>query len=235
MHKKKIIFLLLLLFVTTIFINFQFNKEGFNSDYPQSNYVPSTDSPIPTAMDGTAYLSPNSNGDCPKGFQRNINDPESLCHGGCKEGKFYKVDDNIYGCVKLNQKYPQIKYQDYLLAYDKKTYYVSPTTEATCPKIFNLDTTTGLCHTKCKNDEKFYGEIGCAKLNTAYSQTQYDGSDNPYPLAQDSITNFVSPTSMALCPKGFSLDYSSGLCHNKCPPGKKFNGEVSGSSIIGCN
>jgi len=210
-------------------------KEGFNNEYPESKYSPNTELHLPMALDGKTYVSPDSNGKCPEGMERDINDIDSLCNGGCDQGKFYKVDDVVYGCMLLNKDYPQIKYPKHILADDKKTFYVSPTVDARCPKFFNLDTKTGLCHTKCGENEKFYGTLGCALLNTAYSQSQYDGSDNKYPYAEDNITQFVSPTSTAVCPNGFVLDYSNGLCHTKCPSGTKFNGEPSGSSIIGCH
>lgn len=211
--------------------------EGFNTDYPQKKYSPSTDKPIPSALDGTSYISPDSNGDCPSGFERDETDPNSLCHGGCNQGKFYNVDKNVYGCVILNNDYPQQNYSSasYPFAQDKKTNIVSPNIDATCPKYFNLDIRSGLCYTTCKEGQTFYGEIGCALLNTQYSQTEYDGSNNPYPIAEDGNTKFVSPTSNALCPKNFSLDYSSGLCYTECPTGTKFNGNKSGSSIIGCH
>lgn len=209
--------------------------EGFNNQYPETKYIPHTEVPIPNALDGTPYLSPYSNGKCPEGMVRNINDPDSLCNRECKQGKFYKVDDTVYGCVSLNTDYPQINNPKYVLADDQKTYFVSPTIDAVCPNLFNLDTKTGLCHTKCGENEKFYGKIGCVSLNTKYPQSQYDVSNNPFPYTEDTQTQFVSPTSSALCPKGFYLDYSSGLCHTKCPSDKKFNGETSGASIIGCN
>lgn len=232
MYKIIIIFLLFVLF---LLFGFVYIKEGFNTQYPESKYSPNTELQIPIALDGKPYISPDSNGKCPKGMVRDINDIDSLCNGGCNEGKFYKVDDTVYGCMLLNKNYPQTKYPKYVLADDKKTYYVSPTMDARCPKFFNLDPKTGLCHTKCGDKEQFYGKIGCALLNTTYSQGQYDGSNNPYIYAEDNTTQFVSPTSSAMCPKGFYLDYSSGLCHTKCPSGKKFNGETSGLSIIGCN
>jgi len=231
MYQK--ILIIILLFI--LFVLFIYTREGFNNEYPQSNYSPNSEEPLPVALDGTTYVSPDSNGKCPKGMVRDISDKESLCNGGCDQGKFYKLDKTVYGCLLLNTDYPQMRYPKNILADDKKTYYVSPTVDAECPRMFNLDKKTGLCHTKCKENEKFYGNIGCILLNTKYSQSKYDGSDNPYPYTEDKITQFVSPTSNALCPKGFYLDYSSGLCYTKCPSGKKFNSEMSGESIIGCN
>jgi len=234
MYQKIII--IIILFVLFVLFGLFAYTEGFNNEYPESNYTPNTELQFPMALDGkTTYVSPDSKGNCPEGMKRDINDIDSLCNGGCDQGKFYKADDIVYGCMLLNKDYPQIKYPKYILADDKKTYYVSPTIDARCPKLFNLDTKTGLCHTKCGEKEQFYGTLGCSLLNTNYSQGQYDGSNNPYLYAEDNITQFVSPTSTAVCPKGFVLDYSSGLCHTKCPSGKKFNSETSGSSIIGCN
>ena len=230
MYQKIII--IILLFV--LFVLFIYTREGFNNDYPESKYSPNSELQLPMALDGTTYVSPDSEGNCPEGMQRDLTDIDSLCNGGCKQGKFYRVDDTVYGCILLNKDYPQHKYPKNILADDKKTYYVSPTSDARCPKFFDLDTKSGLCHTKCRENANFYGTLGCALLNTTYSQGQYDGSDNPYPYAEDNTTQFVSPTSTAVCPKGFYLDYSSGLCHTKCPSGKNFNGETSGSSIIGC-
>jgi len=230
MYQKIIIFLLFVLFGL-----FLYTTEGFNNQYPETKYIPNTEVPLPTALDGTPYVSPYSNGTCPEGMIRNINDPDSLCNRGCKNGNFYKVDDIVYGCVSLNTEYPQINNPTHVLADDKKTYIVSPTIDATCPKFFNLDTKSGLCHTKCGENEKFYGKIGCVALNTKHPQSQYDVSKNEFPYAEDNTTQFVSPTSTAVCPNGFALDYFSGFCHTKCSSNKKFNGELSGSSIIGCN
>lgn len=233
--KQMPIFLIGLAFIAFIIITYK-TYEGFNSDYPQKKYSPSTDKPIPNALDGTRYISPDSNGDCPSGFERDQSKSESLCHAPCEKGSFYNVDNKIYGCVLLNKKYPQEKYstETYPYAEDKKTNIVSPSIDGRCPKFFELDIKTGLCHTKCNKEEMFYGNIGCLKINTNYSQTNYDGSRNPYPIAEDSKTKYVSPTSSALCPKKFSLDYISGLCYTDCPAATKFNGTKSGSSIIGC-
>jgi len=210
--------------------------EGFNTDYPQSRYKPSTSTPIPTALDGTPYLSPDKTGACPSDYQRDETNPNSLCHAPCKEGKFYKTEGHTYGCVLLNTDYPQSNYSKatYPFAQDTKTNIVSPSIDAICPKYFDLDLRSGLCYTKCKEGETFYGEVGCAKLNTYYPQSSYDGT-NPQPTAADGTTKYVSPTSTAKCPKNFVLDYTSGLCHTECPSGTKFNGNKSGSSIIGCN
>ena len=232
MYQKIIIILLFLLFL--LFGSFAY-IEGFNDKHPEKKYIPYTDVPIPTAIDGTPYLSPYSNGNCPEGMVRNMNDPDSLCNRECKQGEFYKVDDIMYGCLSLNKDYLQINHPTYVLADDEKTYFVSPTVDAVCPKLFNLDTTSGLCHTKCGENEKFYGKLGCISLNTKYPQSKYyDLSKNPLPYAEDNTTQFTSPTSNAECLKGFILDYSSGLCHTKCRPNKKFNGQESGTSILGC-
>ena len=237
-----------MLFIIFILFVFMFGLiktyEGFNTDYPQSRYSPSTKTPIPTALDGTPYLSPDTNGNCPSTFERNKTESNSLCHASCKEGDFYYDDDQVYGCVLLNNLYPQTKYskENYPFAEDKKTNIVSPTIDAKCPKYFDLDIRSGLCHTKCSEGNKFYGQAGCALLNTNYLQTTYDGSDNvhdasdnPYPIAADGTTTYISPTSNAICPKNYSLDYNSGLCHTECPSGTKFDGKKSGSNIIGCN
>lgn len=251
--KNLILFLLVLLFllILLIFI-FKENKifEGlseYNTDFPQINYSPNNDNPIPTALDGTAYISPDSTGQCPKGFERDQSDINSLCHGKCKPGQnFYKLDSTVYGCVALNRDYDQKNYspsnnKPYPIADDTKTSYVSPNLDAKCPVHFKLDTKSGLCHTACTNKQLFYGMnpysksvIGCTLISTAYPQTQYDGSDNHYPITNDGTTQYVSPTSNALCPKNFVLDYPSGLCHTQCKDNKKFNGDKSGNSIIGC-
>lgn len=211
--------------------------EGFNSDYPQSRYSPSTNTPIPIALDGTSYLSPDKNGNCPNGFERDQSNSNSLCHPACKEGEFYYDDNKVYGCVLLNKLYPQTKYskENYPFAEDQKTNIISPTIDAKCPKYFDLDIRSGLCHTKCNEENKFYGKAGCAKLNTNYLQTTYDGTNNPYPITSDGTTTYVSPTSNAICPTNFVLDYKSGLCHTECPSGTKFSGDKSGSTIVGCN
>lgn len=210
--------------------------EGFNSDFPQKNYSPNTDKPLPTALDGSSYMSPNSDGKCPDGFERNLNDDNSLCHPKCNFGKFYSTKDKVYGCVSLNKKYPQEEYvkSNFPYAKDKKTSIVSPTSEGICPQNFELDIKSGLCHTKCIENGTFYGEMGCLILNTKFPQSEYDGSNNQYLLAQDQKTKIVSPTSAALCPTGFTLDYTYGLCHTECPARTKFNGTVSDATVIGC-
>ena len=230
-----IIFVLLCIFIMITYKTY----EGFNIDYPQNHYSPSTDKPIPTALDRiTSYMSPDSAGECISGFQRDKTNENSLCHSQCKENeKFYHVNKNVYGCLILNKEYSQEKYSssNYPLAEDKKTNIVSPNIDGTCPNYFNLDIKSGLCYTKCTNDaQTFYGKVGCVKLNTEYSQSKYDGTANPYPIAEDGNTRFVSPNSSGICPTNFFLDYSKGLCHNECQSGKKFNGDKSGSSIIGC-
>jgi hypothetical protein len=232
----KPIFILFILFIFIFMIGIK-TYEGFNSDFPQSRYSPSTTTPIPTALDGTPYLSPDKNGNCPSEFERDQSNPESLCHGVCKQGNFYYKDNKAYGCVLLNKDYPQTNYskENFPFAKDQKTNIVSPTIDATCPKYFDLDLKSGLCYTKCNGDTTFYGEVGCLKLNTKYSQTIYDASKNPYPIAADNETKYVSPTSSAKCPDDFSLDYKSGLCYTECPSGKKFSGDKSGSTIVGCN
>jgi hypothetical protein len=237
--KMKInIILILFLLILLFFLFFVYKTyEGFNSEYPQSRYKPSTTTAMPTALDGTPYVSPDKNGACPSDFERDQTNPKSLCHAVCKEGKFYHIDNKVYGCVLLNTAYPQTNYSTatYPYAKDNKTNIVSPTIDAKCPNYFDLDLRSGLCYTKCNGDDIFYGEAGCAKLNTKYLQTIYDGSDNPYPIAADGTTKYISPTSTASCPNKFSLDYSSGICHTECPSGTKFNGKNSGSTIIGCN
>jgi hypothetical protein len=235
-----IIFVLLFLFLGITYKTYErfegFN-EGFNTDFPRENYSPRTKIPIPVAMDGTPYMSPNSDGDCPIGYTRDKNDENSLCHGGCEQGKFYNVDENIYGCVVLNNDYPRDNYpdKDYPFAYDKKTNIVSPTSNARCPYNFKLDIRSGLCHTRCSNDDQtFYGKYGCAAINKNYPQTEYDGSNNPYPVANDNVTKYVSPSTNLYCPSGFKFDYESGLCYTDCSGGTKFSGKQSGSTIPGC-
>lgn len=225
--------MLLIIFILFIVI-FGFIKtyEGFNTDFPQSKYKPNRTTPIPTAVDGTPYLSPDEKGNCPNGFQRDQNDPNSLCHGACQRGNFYyddsKVFSNAYGCVQLNTSYPQTNYSkgDFPFASDGKTNIVSPTVDAKCPKFFDLDLNTGLCYTKCDVGHNFYGAIGCVKLNTSYPQSSYNNK-NPFPTADDG-TRYVSPTASATCPNGFLLDYRSGLCNTPCPAGKKFSGDQTG-------
>ncbi len=236
--KRKNRYIIAVALFLFLFLCFLYKTyEGFNSDYPQSRYKPSTTTAIPTALDGTPYISPNKDGSCPPDFVRDQTETNSLCHISCKEGKFYNTDKKVYGCVLLNTEYPQTNYSSasYPLAKDNKTNIVSPTIDAKCPNYFNLDLRSGLCYTKCKEDYTFYGEVGCAKLNTSYLQHAYDGSDNPYPIAGDGETKYVSPTTTAICPDNFSLDYSSGICHTECPSGTKFNGKKSGSTIVGCN
>jgi hypothetical protein len=231
--KIYIVVILIFIFLCLVYKTY----EGFNSDYPQSRYKPATDTAMPTALDGTPYVSPDKNGLCPSEFERDENNPNSLCHASCKEGKFYNSDTKVYGCVLLNTAYPQGNYSNetYPVAKDSKTKIVSPTIDAKCPKYFDLDLRSGLCYTKCNDDYKFYGEAGCAKLNTSYSQNNYDDIENPYPIAADGTTKYVSPTSTVTCPNKFSLDYSSGICHTECPSGTKFDGKKSGSTITGCN
>lgn len=234
---KSISMLLIIFILFIVIIGLIKTYEGFNTDFPQSRYSPSTKTPIPTALDGTPYLSPDSNGNCPSSFERNTNDSNSLCHPSCKEGEFYYNDSTVYGCVLLNKDYPQTKYskENYPFAEDQTTNIVSPTIDAKCPTYFDLDIKSGLCYTKCNGENKFYGKAGCVKLNTNYLQTSYDGSNNPYPIAADGTTTYVSPTSNAICPEKYSLDYKSGLCHTECPSGTKFDGKKSGSTIVGCN
>lgn len=210
--------------------------ESFNSDFPQKNFSPNTDKPLPTALDGSTYMSPDSSGKCPDGFERNMKDDNSLCHPECKFGKFYKANNKVYGCIELNKKFPQEDYANGTFPYaeDKKTSIVSPTADGTCPSNFELDIKSGLCYTKCKDNSTFFGEMGCLILNTKFSQADYDGSDNPYLLAQDQKTKIISPTSSAICPSNFMLDYTSGLCHTECPERTKFNGTVSGQTVVGC-
>ena len=62
--------------------------EGFNADFPQQKYSPHTDKPLPAALDGSAYMSPDSSGKCPDGFERDMKDDNSLCHPPCKYGKY---------------------------------------------------------------------------------------------------------------------------------------------------
>lgn len=210
--------------------------ENFNADYPQKQYSPHTTKQLPKALDGSTYMSPDSEGKCPDGFERNMKDDNSLCHPECKFGKFYSANNKVYGCVELNKKYPQEDYTNGAFPYaeDKKTSIVSPGVDAVCPSNFELDIKSGLCHTKCTDNSTFFGEMGCLILNTKFSQSKYDGSNNPYPLAQDQKTKIVSPTSLAECPSKFVFDYTTGLCHSECSDNTKFNGTVSGSSVVGC-
>ena len=229
-----IIIVLLCLFIIITYKTY----EGFNIDYPEKFYTPSTDEAIPIALDGiTSYMSPNSKGDCISGFQRDRNNDNSLCHSGCKPGyNFYHVDNKVYGCVQLNRDYlGNYSSNNYPLAEDKKTNIVSPNIDGSCPNYFDLDIKSGLCHSKCKNyTQRFYGKVGCIKLNTNYSQSKYNGGDKPYPTAEDGTTQFVSPNSSGKCSNNFVLDYIKGLCHTPCHYGKTFNGDNMGASIVGC-
>jgi len=228
----KIISILIIFILFIIIIGFIKTYEGFNTDFPQSKYKPNRTTPIPTAVDGTPYLSPDENGNCPNGFQRDKNNVNSLCHGECPKGNFYyddsKVFSNAYGCVQLNTSYTQTNYSKgtYPFAKDGKTNIVSPTTDAKCPQLFELDISSGLCYTKCDVGFNFYGDIGCIRLNTSYPQSSYN--NQTIPTAEDGITKYVSPTSNAICPKNFLLDYKSGLCYTPCQSGKKFSGDKSG-------
>jgi hypothetical protein len=247
MKSTKCMKLNTLIYIFIIIILFGFtvtlikNYEGFNTDFPQTRYKPYKSTPIPIARDGTSFLSPDIDGNCPSGFERDKTNTNSLCHAVCKEGKFYYDDSTVggkpYGCVVLNTEYPQTNYSKatYPFAKDQKTNIVSPNIDATCPNMFDLDLTSGLCYTNCPTDKKFYGQVGCVKLNTSYLQSNYTGTeDNPYPIAADQKTEYVSPTSNAECPNGFTLDYPSGLCYTTCRAGTKFNGDRSGSTIVGC-
>lgn len=230
----KITTMLLVIFILCVVI-FGCIKtyEGFNTDFPQSKYKPNRTTSVPTAIDGTPYLSPDEKGNCPNGFQRDRTNPNSLCHGACPKGNFYyddsKIFSNAYGCVQLNTEYPQKNYSKstYPFAKDGKTSIVSPTIDAKCPQSFELDISSGLCYTKCDVGFNFYGKIGCVKLNTSYPQKSYNDK-NPIPTAEDGTTRYVSPSSTAICPSNFLLDYRSGLCHTQCPPGKKFSGDQTG-------
>lgn len=237
------VIVIMIFLISGFIVNSIKNYEGFNTEYPQSRYKPYKSTPLPTARDGTSFISPDIDGDCPDGFERDKTDPNSLCHATCKEGKFYYDDtkgfNTPYGCVVLNTAYPQTNYSkaSYPFAKDNKTNIVSPDIDAKCPEYFDLHLTSGLCYTNCPViDEKFYGEIGCVKLDTNYLQSNHIGTEEkPYPISADEYSNYVSPTSNAECPKDFTLDYPSGLCHTKCYAGTKFNGNKSGSTVIGCN
>lgn len=227
---STVIIILLLLFIYISYISY----EGFNTAYKQSNYSPNTNTPIPIARDKvTKYLSPNEDGNCPGGYERNKNDVNSLCHTKCKEdAKFYNVQGLIHGCVILDKSYNATN-NTYPFAKDKKTYIVSPKPDGSCPKNFILDTTSGICHTPCLDTYTFYGNLGCLLLNKEYPQTQFSSNDTPYPSTEDGNNLIISPTSNAVCPEGFNLDYESGLCHTPCEKGQ-FYGTKSGSKVIGC-
>ena len=242
LKSMNVLFVIVIIFLIGFIVSLIKKYEGFNTDFPQSRYKPYKSTPIPTARDGTSFLSPDIDGNCPSGFDRDKTNPDSLCHAKCAQGKFYYNDDELfnkpYGCVILNTSYPQTNYSkaSYPFAQDNKTNIISPDIDAKCPSYFDLDLRSGLCYTKCPIiEQKFYGEIGCIKLNTTYSQADYTGSpDNPYPIAADKNTTYVSPTSNAECPDEYILDYPSGLCHSPCPKGTKFNGDKSGTTIVGC-
>ena len=231
-----IIIIILFIILLVLCYNTYKTYENFNADFPQKQYSPHTDKPLPTALDGSSYMSPDSDGKCPDGFERDMKDENSLCHPKCKFGNFYAANNKVYGCMDLNKKYPQEDYANGTFPYanDKKTNIVSPTVKAICPSNFELDIKSGLCHTKCNTDSKMFGEMGCLILNTKFSQSDYDGSNNPYLLAQDQKTKIVSPTSSALCPSGFMFDYTAGLCHTQCPERTNFNGTTSGETVVGC-
>jgi hypothetical protein len=230
-----IIACLLLLFV---YISYK-SYEGFNTSYDQDKYSPNTDRPIPKALDGiTTFLSPDSKGKCPPNYVRDTNDVNSLCHSPCNPGaKFYSVDGLVQGCSILNMYIKPTKKDDKIImpfAADKKTRIVSPEPNGSCPTNLILDTKSGLCHTACEDpSQTFYGTIGCSALNTGYKQSQYGTTENPYPLANDEKTKYVSPTSNAKCPEGFILDHASGLCYTKCSSGI-FDGQSVGTNIAGC-
>ena len=213
--------------------------EGFNTDYNQDKYSPYTDKPIPTARDKvTTYLSPDTNGNCPPDYTRDVNDVDSLCHSKCKPGaKFYSADGMVHGCSNLITFLPPIIKDDKIRGYfasDKKTSFLSPKPNGSCPENFTLDTKSGLCHTECEDSRAtFYGAIGCSLLNTEYKQSKYGTKDEPYPVADDEKTKYVSPTSSATCPPKFILNHASGLCHTPCSSGT-FVGERSGMNIPGC-
>jgi len=227
--------IIFLLFIILVYFSYA-AYEGFNSDYPQKNYSPTTSEPFPTALDGSSYVSPDLDGNCPSEFSRDVNDSNSLCHRQCARGKFYNVDKKVYGCVALSTQLPQEKYSssNYIYTQNKKTNVVSPTATAVCPTNFELDIKSGFCHSKCRENEKFFLHVGCIELNTRYPQSEYDGSNNKYIIADDGLTQIVSSTSSATCPPKFMLDYTSGLCYSQCPDGKKFSGALSGTSVIGC-
>ena len=226
-----VIILLLVLFVYVSYTSY----EVFNTSYKQSNYSPNTNKPVPVALDKvTTYLSPDTDGNCPGGYERDKNDINSLCHSKClDEAKFYNVDGLIHGCSTLDTSYNATG-NNYPFAKDKKTNIVSPKPTGACPSNFKLDTKSGLCHTDCPDSTyTFYGDLGCLILNKEYSQTQYGTTDTPYLIAEDGKTRFVSPTSSGACPPDFMLDYASGLCYTACQSGT-FYGTKSNSKIPGC-
>ena len=232
------IIVIIILLVLFVYISYR-SYEGFNTDYNQEKYSPNTDKPIPTALDKiTTYVSPDVNGNCPPDYTRDRNDVDSLCHSPCKPGaKFYSVDGLVQGCSILELRLPpQIinnKPRGYF-ASDKKTSFFSPKPNGSCPENFKLDTKSGLCHTECEDSRAtFYGPIGCSLLNTEYRQSRYGTTDEPYPVADDEYTKYVSPTSSATCPQGFILNHASGLCHTPCSSGT-FSGDRSGMKITGC-
>ena len=230
-----VIILLLALF---IYISYR-SYEGFNTKYKQEKYSPNTDKPIPTALDKvTTYVSPDANGNCPPDYTRDRNDEDSLCHSACKSGgSFYSADGDVQGCSVLNMNFPAQKNNDKTImhfASDKKTTFVSPKPNGACPDKFKLDVKSGLCHTACEDSRAtFYGPIGCSLLNTDYQQSKYGTTDNPYLVATDEKTKYVSPTSSAECPTDFILDHKSGLCYTPCSSGT-FNGQKNGTNIPGC-
>jgi len=233
------IIILLLLFV---YISYR-SYEGFNTSYKQSNYTPNTNIPLPLAADKvTNYLSPDKDGNCPGGYERDKNNVNSLCHTKCKEdAKFYVLDDVVHGCVILNTSYNVKDKLDasnnvntYPYAKDNKTNIVSPKPNGSCPKNFKLDTRSGFCHTECiDNTYTFYGDLGCLIFNKEYPQTEFGNNDKEYPTTEDGNNLIVSPTSSGVCPEGFNLDYASGLCHTPCEKGT-FYGTKSGSKVTGC-
>jgi hypothetical protein len=224
-----------ILLVLFTYISYK-SYEGFNATYSQSKYSPTTDIAIPKAPDGTSYISPDKDGKCPGGFERDQSDVNSLCHAPCKmaDAKFYVPDGKPVGCSVLDMNYT-MENEQYQFAKDKKTNIVSPQKDGSCPKNFKLDLKSGLCHTLCANgNQTFFGALGCMILNKDFSQTKYGSTDSPYPIAEDGNTRYVSPTPNAECPEGFSLDFESGLCYTTCTDSKTFNGKKSGTGIIGC-
>ena len=229
------IIVIIILLALFIYISYR-SYEDFNVQYKQSNYTPNTNIPVPVALDNTTtYLSPDNNGRCPEGYDRDTRDTNSLCHSPCKgNAKFYNVDGYVYGCVVLDTSYNQQKNAPFALAKDKKTNIVSPRPNGACPKNFKLDTKSGLCYTEClDNTYKFYGDLGCIVLNKDYPQSQYGGNETPYPLTEDGNNLIVSPTSTGECPDGFKLELGSGLCHTPCDKGS-FVGTKTAAGIKGC-
>jgi len=232
------IIVIIILLVMFVYISYT-SYEGFNTSYNQEKYSPNTDKPIPTALDKTTtYVSPDVNGNCPPDYTRDRNNIDSLCHSKCKSGaKFYSVDGGVQGCSILEMRFPPKNNNGKTtmhFATDKKTSFVSPKSDGSCPENMKLDTNSGLCHTECEDSRAtFYGVLGCSLLNTEYRQSKYGTSDDPYPVADDENTKYVSPTSSATCPPNFILNHASGLCHTKCSSGV-FNGERTGTNIQGC-